>query len=132
MRISIISCNYFQELKKWNKQTHFQNIYIYHSLLLFIMVDKRIVDGIKSEETQGYSEKQLKQPLLKQGYNQTDVNDTISSSKGNSNMGFNQFLSQKGTLFKVLFYILLVIFVITSSSQVKFLILLITYPKMPL
>ncbi|MFT4343718.1 MAG: hypothetical protein ACMXYE_03135 [Candidatus Woesearchaeota archaeon] len=91
------------------------------------MVDKRIVDWIKSEEAQGYSEEQLKQSLLKQGYNQTDVNEAISISRGNSNLGFNQFLSQKGTLFTVLFYILLVIFslqlvagIIISLIQLKF------------
>ena len=92
------------------------------------MVDKRIVDWIKSEESQGYSEEQLKQSLLKQGYDQTDVNEAISSSRGNSNLGFNQFLSQKGTLFTVLFYILLVIFslqlvagIVISLIQLKFL-----------
>jgi hypothetical protein len=92
------------------------------------MADKRIVEWIKSEEAQGYSEEQLKQSLLKQGYNQTDVNEAISSSRGNSNIGFNQFLSQKGTLFTVLFYILIVIFslqlvagIVISLIQLKFL-----------
>ena len=91
------------------------------------MADKRIVDWIKSEEAQGYSEEQLKQSLLKQGYNQTDVNEAISSSRGNLTLGFNQFLSQKGTLFIVLFYILLVVFsleliagIVISLIQLKF------------
>ena len=92
------------------------------------MADKRIVDWIKSEEAQGYSEEQLKQSLLKQGYNQADVSEAINISRGNSNMGFNQFLSQKGTLFMVLFYILLVVFslqliagIVISLIQLKFL-----------
>lgn len=92
------------------------------------MIDKRIVDWIKSEEAQGYSEEQLKQSLLQQGYKPADVNEAISSSKTNSSLGFNQFLSQKGTLFMVLFYILFVIFslqlvagIVISLIQLKFL-----------
>jgi hypothetical protein len=74
------------------------------------MVDKRIVDWIKSEEAQAYSEEQLRQSLLKQGYKPAEVNEAINSSRGNLDLGFNQILSQKGTLFMVLFYILLIIF----------------------
>jgi hypothetical protein len=92
------------------------------------MADKRIVDWIKSEEAQGYSEEQLKQSLLQQGYKPADVNEAISSSRGNLNLGFNDFLSQKGTLFMVLFYILLVVFslqliagIVISLIQLKFL-----------
>ncbi len=74
------------------------------------MVDKRIIDWIKSKEEQGYSKDQLRQSLLKQGYKPSDVNEAINPPRENSNLGFNQFLSQKGTLFMVIFYILLVIF----------------------
>ncbi len=92
------------------------------------MADKRIVDWIKSKEAHGYSEEQLKQSLLKQGYRPVDVNEAISSSRGNLSQGFNQILSEKGTLFTVLFYILLVVFslelvagIAISLIQLKFL-----------
>ncbi len=43
------------------------------------MVNKKLADWIKSEEAQGYSEQQLRQYLLQQGYNKKNVEDTIKS-----------------------------------------------------
>ncbi|MFH1054204.1 MAG: hypothetical protein V1740_07330 [Candidatus Woesearchaeota archaeon] len=42
-------------------------------------MNKQLADWIKSEEAQGYSENQLRDSLLKQGYNIKDVNDAINS-----------------------------------------------------
>jgi len=74
------------------------------------MVDKRIIELIKSEEAKGYSEEQLKQTLLKKGFKSSDVNEAVSLSTKSQNQTLNQLLSQKGKLFMILFYILLVIF----------------------
>ncbi len=41
------------------------------------MVNKRLVDWIKSEETQGYTEAQLRKYLIQKGYNKKDVEEAI-------------------------------------------------------
>lgn len=88
------------------------------------MLNKQIVEWIKSEEAQGYTEEQLKEYLLKQGYKTSDIIEAINESKGNpsaqgnSFAAFNQFLAQKGILFQVLFYISVSLFVIPSIIEV--------------
>lgn len=69
------------------------------------MVDKKIINWIKSEETKGYSEKQLKQSLLNQGYSAAEVDEAINSSK--ENKPSNQSLPQEYSFFTVLSSILL-------------------------
>lgn len=87
------------------------------------MVNQQIVDWIKNQESKGYSEEQLKQYLLNQGYNQTDIVKAINLSKEKSKIGFNQFLSQKGTLFKVLFYFLTIFFSLQLITEIIFLLI---------
>ena len=74
------------------------------------MVYQKLVEWIKSEEAQGFSEEQLRQSLLKSGYKPEDVNEAILSSQDSSHLSFNQLLLQKGKLFTALFYALLIIF----------------------
>ena len=45
------------------------------------MVNKQLADWIKSEEAQGYSEKQLRDYLLKQGYKPKDIEEAVNSLK---------------------------------------------------
>ncbi len=74
------------------------------------MIDERIVEWVKAEKAQGYSEEYLKQYLLQQGHTPKLVDEAINLSKENSSLNFSQSLSQKGPAFMILFYILLVIF----------------------
>ncbi|MCK5026227.1 MAG: hypothetical protein KAS15_06540 [Nanoarchaeota archaeon] len=69
------------------------------------MVDKKIIDWIKSEEAQGYSEEQLKQSLLNQGYTAADVDEAVKLSK--EDMPSNQGVPQNNSFFMVLSSILL-------------------------
>ncbi len=48
------------------------------------MVDPRLVEYIKTEELQGYTETQLRQYLISQGYNPQDVYDAIAAVRGGS------------------------------------------------
>jgi hypothetical protein len=42
------------------------------------MVNQQIIDYIKTQESAGYSEEQLKKVLLDNGYNETDINEAIA------------------------------------------------------
>ncbi len=53
------------------------------------MVNKQLVDWIKSEEAQGYSERQLREYLLKQGYLKKDVDEAVKLSSETKINGFS-------------------------------------------
>ncbi len=46
-------------------------------------MNKELADWIKSEEAQGYSEKQLRAYLLKKGHDSKDIEDAILSFSKN-------------------------------------------------
>jgi len=76
------------------------------------LVNKKIIDWIKSEEAAGYNEKQLRESLLQAGYEYLEVDDAIRLSReSNLKPSFEQsfsslfeYVSSKGKLFKFLFY----------------------------
>ena len=74
------------------------------------MVDKKIIDWIKSEEAQGYSEEQLKQSLLNQGYAAADVDEAVNLSK--KNIPSNQSVPQEDSFFTVLSSLFLLVLLI--------------------
>ena len=79
------------------------------------MVNKQLVDWIKSEEAQGYSEKQLRDYLLKQGYNSKDVEDAIKSCGQKETT--TPFLAKdvfKPTILKCLFPVLVLVLILVS------------------
>ena len=84
------------------------------------MADKKIISWIKSEEAQGYSEEQLRRALIRMGFGISAVNEAIMLSRADSGQGFHRLVSQKGALFLVLFYILLVIFSLELIGAIVF------------
>jgi hypothetical protein len=49
------------------------------------MANQQIIDYIKTQESAGYSEVQLKKALLENGYNETDVNEAITFVNSSNN-----------------------------------------------
>lgn len=45
------------------------------------MVNKELIDWIKSEEAQGYSEQELRAALSKQGYSKKEIDDALKATK---------------------------------------------------
>ncbi len=82
------------------------------------MVDKRIVDWIKSEEASGYTEEQLRESLLESGYKFPDIDEAIRLSRETAPKAekeassFFQYIAKKGILFSILFYFFTGIFVL--------------------
>jgi hypothetical protein len=79
------------------------------------MVNKQLADWIKSEEAQGYSEKQLRDYLLKQGYNSKDVDDAIKSfGQKEITTPFSAKAVFKPTILKCFFPVLILVLIFVS------------------
>src|SRR3989344_5264270 len=79
------------------------------------MVNKQLADWIKSEEAQGYSEKQLRYYLLKQGYNSKDIDDAIKSfGKKETTTPFLAKGIFRPTILKCFFPVLILILIFVS------------------
>ena len=75
--------------------------------MISIMVNKKLLEWIKTEEAQGYTEQQLRDVLKKQGYKEKDVEEAFSSG-----LSLHEFISHKGTLFMVILYLMLAAFIL--------------------
>lgn len=82
------------------------------------MANKQLADWIKTEEAQGYNEEQLRVYLTKQGYKQKDIEEAVKSL--NPKKSFNQLLMEKGTLFGVLFYLIMASFFVPLLTGLIF------------
>lgn len=76
------------------------------------MVNKKLAEWIKSEESQGYSEQQLRDYLINKKYNKKDVEDAISLAKSHRKFNFKEFI--KPTPLKLFFPVLFLILIFVS------------------
>lgn len=76
------------------------------------MVNKNLVEWIKSQESKGYSEQQIRESLLGRKYNWKDVEDAIALAKSSRGFEFKEFI--KPTPLKLFLPILFLILIFVS------------------
>jgi len=81
------------------------------------MVSKA-VDWVNAQKAKGYTEEQIRQHLIKHRYDPKDVNKVIIESRNKSDMDLDKLLLEKGKLFRILFYIITLIFSLQLLAEI--------------
>jgi len=79
---------------------------------------RSLVEWIKAQEAQGYSEEQVRQALINKGFKPKDVDVAIIHSRDESILSLDHLLIKKGKLFRALFYIITIIFSLQLLAEI--------------